>query len=844
MGKKVSVFTLVLVFLAVALPASGAITATNVEIRGTIASEDASAGGINLSANPASITWSPQSFTGFYYDLKDNLGTETLSIDTTASDSAGNFNAGGNRWIPKGALTYSTTGQARLLKVVDQQFPDNISGAISAGLEQAGPGQGFENGYYTILGWQMQPYVALNGKVDKLARLIIEQGTAASDKKTLQVGETWSVGGGWTLGVNSINNISNPKQVNLSLSKDGVEKNVTIDEGKIYTYVESSIANETNVPLFVTYVDSIFPTGGIVQLRYTWAVDTNVTEIRSSDTYGVFKNANVAGKSLTLKNDDTALTLTRDSTQDLMGNMKFRVADNDTLRFYPMVVKDQPGTYEVRGTIASEDASAGGINLSTNPASITWSPQNFVGFYYDSKDNLGTETLNIDTSVTDSGGAFSIYNRRIPKSAMTYSTTGQAKLLKVVDQVFPGNIYGAIAAGLEQAGSGRGFENGYYTMLGWQAQPYVALNGKVDQLSQLVIEQGTSAADKKTLTVGEAWNIGGGWTLTANSIDAKATPRQVWFTLSLNGVKKDDKVISQGGIYTYTEKSLSGETDVPVFLTYVDSVFAGATSDMVQLRYTWAISESVTHISSTDTYGVFKNANVAGKTLTLKNDDTSVTLSRNSTQDIMGEMKFKVADNDTLRFYPFVTYEISSPSPPSQPPSPPQLFNTLRFEPDAWNLVSTPKTLINPAVDVAFDNLSLDGNDLKWYYNAINITWEHPSDITPLKGYWVYNNASYPVFQKLSFKNMSGPNVPPSMTLKAGWNLIGHTATDPIPVQSALRSIDGKYSHLLTYDPVQGWKMYIVGNPDPAFQQFNVLERGRGYWIFMTQDSTYAAVSV
>ncbi len=324
----------------------------------------------------------------------------------------------------------------------------------------------------------------------------------------------------------------------------------------------------------------------------------------------------------------------------------------------PASAQIQATSVEVRGTVASENASAGGIDLTTLPPSINWSAQSFAGFYYDSKDNLGTEVLDINTNVTDSGGAFSTSGRRIPKSSMTYTTTGQAKLLKVVDQKFPGNISSAIAAGLEQAGTSKGFENGYYTILGWQAQPYVALNGKVDYLAQLIIEQGTSTAEKKTLQVGETWDVGGGWTVTANSIDAKATPRQVWLTLNKDGVKKDDKVLTVNGIYTFTEKSLAGQTDVPVFLTYVDSVFAGATSDMVQLRYTWAISESVTHVSSSDTYGVFKNANVAGKTLSLKNDDTALTLTRDSTQDLMGNMKFLVADNETLRFYPKVDYLI------------------------------------------------------------------------------------------------------------------------------------------------------------------------------------------
>jgi S-layer protein (TIGR01567 family) len=219
---------------------------------------------------------------------------------------------------------------------------------------------------------------------------------------------------------------------------------------------------------------------------------------------------------------------------------------------------------------------------------------------------------------------------------------------------------------LDRTAAGQAFEGGNYYIIGWQADPYVALNGKVDKLAQLIIEQGTAASEKKTLQVGETWDVGGGWTLTANSIDAKATPRQVWLTLSKDGVKKDDKVVSSGTntsgakpVYTYVEKSIAGETDVPMFVTYVDSVFAGATSDMVQLRYTWAVSTSVTQVKSSDTYGIFKDASISGKNISLKNSDTDVSLTRDSTQDLMGNMKFRVADSPVLRFYPKVDYEIS-----------------------------------------------------------------------------------------------------------------------------------------------------------------------------------------
>lgn len=88
---------------------------------------------------------------------------------------------------------------------------------------------------------------------------------------------------------------------------------------------------------------------------------------------------------------------------------------------------------------------------------------------------------------------------------------------------------------------------------------------------------------------------------------------------------------------------------------------------------------------------------------------------------------------------------------------------------------------------------------------------------------------------------MSGP-ISPYISLNSGWNLIGHTSTSPISVSSALVSIDGKYSHLLSYSSKDGWKMYLNGNP--SLQEFTSLEPGKGYWIFMTQNATYSAVEV
>ena len=147
---------------------------------------------------------------------------------------------------------------------------------------------------------------------------------------------------------------------------------------------------------------------------------------------------------------------------------------------------------------------------------------------------------------------------------------------------------------------------GYYAKVGGR----VALNGKLDKLYDILIEQGPFAGDKKTLTIGETWSIGSGYELTVNAVDAKASPRWVWFTLKKDGAVIDDVVINQGEVYEYSKKSLAGELNIPVFITYIDSVFVGTTTDMVQLRYTWAISENPLLTIMTDVVALPVNVSI------------------------------------------------------------------------------------------------------------------------------------------------------------------------------------------------------------------------------------------
>ena len=85
-------------------------------------------------------------------------------------------------------------------------------------------------------------------------------------------------------------------------------------------------------------------------------------------------------------------------------------------------------------------------------------------------------------------------------------------------------------------------------------------------------------SDKIDLDIGYKWNIGGGYVLIVQAIDAKATPRQVWLSLFKDGKQVDDKVLAEGEIYNYQN----------MFKTTVSRIYTRENTDRVILTNTMA----------------------------------------------------------------------------------------------------------------------------------------------------------------------------------------------------------------------------------------------------------------
>ena len=91
---------------------------------------------------------------------------------------------------------------------------------------------------------------------------------------------------------------------------------------------------------------------------------------------------------------------------------------------------------------------------------------------------------------------------------------------------------------------------------------------------QMVSIWGQVSASKKTLIPGENVDLSGGFNIRATSIDADSIPNTATLVLTSNCKKLDEKTIIEGEYYSYSD----------ILKIKVDSIFPGATSDMVQLR--------------------------------------------------------------------------------------------------------------------------------------------------------------------------------------------------------------------------------------------------------------------
>jgi S-layer protein (TIGR01567 family) len=321
-------------------------------------------------------TWTPQTYSGFYYDLDTGEGSENLTVELTA----------GSRSIQRDGLEYETRPI-----ITEFEYEDW--------------------GSYQVIGFMAERYFAgytenssfVNDDISviaegQLSKILID----SDDRRSLYTGSTLILEEGYSLNIVEVD--VNGDTVWVQLEKDGdVVDDGFLSSNRDYVY-ETELGDAEDVPLIAVHLAQIFrgTETNAVFVEGIFQISDEYVQIENEDRFGEMEVSSTSSSGITMRNDDS-ITLSRGDTVDIMGRLSFVVADASELRFAPIVETSEPGTYELRGTVHDE-------TLDTT----IWTPFNFEGFYYSIDENVSTESLTITEGISGSS---------IDDEALVYSTS-------------------------------------------------------------------------------------------------------------------------------------------------------------------------------------------------------------------------------------------------------------------------------------------------------------------------------------------------------------------------------------------------------------------------------------
>jgi S-layer protein (TIGR01567 family) len=528
-------------------------------------------------------SWTAMSYSGFYFDLDSGIGSEKLTIKLDSNTD----------------------------RIIDEKDMEYSTAPIKTDFNQRNWGS------YQVIGFMAEQYFA--GYTDdtefssndislmadgELSKVLID----SDEKKSLFTGSSLVLEEGYELTIVEVDMNGNSLLVNLNKDGELLDMDVISSEDD-YVYKKDLGSNE-DVAIIAVRFDDVFRGSetNAVLIDGIFQISENFMKIEANDEFGIMEVNSIGDNEITMTNPDS-IDLSRGDTVKIMGKLKFIVADDDTLRFGPIVDMSEPGTYELRGTIAEDEK-------------LKWTPLNFEGFYYNIDEGIGTESLEVED----------LSGRTIDKGDLVYRSKAQ-------DASFEHDQWGE------------------FQVVGFFAEKYFA--GYPDneftndvsilsdgQLSEVLID----TDDLVTLYSGTSLVLEDGYELKIVEVDADGS--NVMVRLVKYGNELDTGIVSSDDDYVY-EKDIGSTDDVPIIVVHFKNIFSGTESNAVFVEGIFQISEEVIEIEADETFGLMIVNSFSSDEIVLENDD-SIGLTRGKDIEIMGNIFFKVADSGILRYYPFV----------------------------------------------------------------------------------------------------------------------------------------------------------------------------------------------
>lgn len=535
--------------------------------------------------SPYKYTWTPKTFSGFFYDLENEVGTEELTVDLQPND----------RSIESGQLTYSTKPQS-----TDFEFDDW--------------------GQYEVIGFMAEKYFAGYKASDLINedRSLINDGELrrvlvdSDEEKTITTGSVLPLEEGYELRIKQIDIDGN--KVYMALAEDGEEIDSKVIDPKnirssTYKY-EIKIAGK-DTPIVLAHISNVFASteSALVTVNGLFQISDDYASVESGDKYGKMEVKSVGDDEVRMKNDGS-LNLRKGSTVKIFGDVSFLVADADKLRFAPFVQKT--GSYDVRGTVIDPSETS----------EFTWNPYNFEGFYYDIDDDVSTENMTMRIT----GG------NKIEKDDLEYTTESQPVKFEFNDW----GRYDVIGFMADK------YFAGYNSETEFTGEASVIGEG---ELRRVLMD----SDDSRTIASGSVLSLEEGYELRIKQVDLNGNKVYLSLARDGDEVdskvvtpSSDPKDRSSNYLYKI---NMGSEKDVPLIAAHVESVFRSTESDLATVDAIFQISDSPESVEEGEMHGKMKVETLDYNRITMVNDAT-ISLSKGKDVDIMENLRIQVADSD------------------------------------------------------------------------------------------------------------------------------------------------------------------------------------------------------
>ncbi|MDD2439209.1 MAG: S-layer protein domain-containing protein, partial [Methanosarcinaceae archaeon] len=548
----------------------------------------------DLGLSNKKYTWNSLSYSGFFYDLDTGDFSEELVIKNI------------DRTIEEGDISYKTSPIPTEFEYGDW-------------------------GKYDVIGFMAQEYFAgfkeeEQDIVDEDISLISEGVLSkvlldSDDKSSLSSDSDLVLKEGYSLNIVEVD--VNGDKVWVQLEKDGdVVDDQFLSSEDDFVY-ETDLGDAEDVPIVIIHFGEVFAgqESSAVYVKGVFQISDNYIEIEDGQEFGKMEITSMSEDKIEMKNKEDDIKLGKGDTIKLMGKIELLVADDSVLRFAPVLDMSEAGKYELRGTVYDDKMS----NMT-----LKWDPFNFEGFYYNMDEGLGTESLEILEDKFN--------GREIEEKGLIYKAVPQEVEFE--------------------------YKNwGKFQVLGFMAEKFFAGytenstftgNDEVSLLSDNVLSKVLVDNDKeRSMYTGSDFVLEEGYSLKIKEVDING--EKVWIQLLKDGDLVDDQFLSSGDTYVY-ENDIGDAENVPQILAKFGEVFAGAEASAVYVEGVFQISDKYITVEDGDSFREMEVSGVSEAGIEMKNED-DINLKKDDIIDLMGEVKIKVANDNTLRFYPFVEIE-------------------------------------------------------------------------------------------------------------------------------------------------------------------------------------------